>query len=634
MGFLTKEGLQNLTNKLVQGDAIKVASHRGKNVKEVIDNIQRECENVALPNTMTLENRISEFKVGQGRDVDVSGDVEEGKIEVELEGKTYQNLAYSTQYLFNTNRLECFTVERDKNNNHVRVVAKEDMTSGYMYFNCGQVSKTLIKPNTTYTAIIKKNPTVTNMRLMLSNGDALNISAKFSDFDSLGRCKFVTNDMEDSTRNIIYINNKYSIKKGDAFEIEDLIILEGDHAQNPIEELPNYFEGIKSSFEDGIVDIEVQGKNLFDNSKIRNHSLISFDGEYVTCVSDGKGYQIFNNTDSAKLLKPNKTYYVSVNVIENTLDSTFEVQFGVGEGRIENAMPKLHSYIDSKFTGVKKITGVTQSDLKGKNILDCRMVSNSKSGYIRFKIMITEVENEKFEPYYKKKISFNIEEPLRSLPNGVCDEIRNNNGQWELVKRVGKLVFDGTENWVSSGTPPDDTNFKRFDLTLSNTLKKGDGVKLLCNNLPHIYIHSLPNGSKSITQECISNHSVDINTTNVVMKTSTIGGTSVTNFKQYLSNNPLVVYYELQSPIITPIDPIEFDISQGAVININSDISPTSTHKVILNRAGQIEQSIELIANLKSRINELENIYDSNLIATQYRLNNLKLNYELEREED
>ena len=95
MGFLTKEGLQNLTNKLVQGDAIKVASHRGKNVKEVIDNIQRECENVALPNTMTLENRVNEFKVGQGRNVDVSGDVEEGKINVELQGKTYQNLCRS-----------------------------------------------------------------------------------------------------------------------------------------------------------------------------------------------------------------------------------------------------------------------------------------------------------------------------------------------------------------------------------------------------------------------------------------------------------------------------------------------------------------------------------------------------------
>ena len=91
MAFLDKNGLQTLTNKLVQGDAIKVASHRGHTVANVIDNITRECKNVATPNTMNLENRVNEFKVGKGRDVDVSGDVEEGKIEVELKGKTYQN---------------------------------------------------------------------------------------------------------------------------------------------------------------------------------------------------------------------------------------------------------------------------------------------------------------------------------------------------------------------------------------------------------------------------------------------------------------------------------------------------------------------------------------------------------------
>ena len=109
---------------------------------------------------------------------------------------------------------------------------------------------------------------------------------------------------------------------------------------------------------------------------------------------------------------------------------------------------------------------------------------------------------------------------------------------------------------------------------------------------------------------------------------------TVEKLKAWFTNNPTKVIYELTKLIITPIEPIEFNISQGAVINISSDISPTSTHKVILNRAGQIEQGIELIANLKNRIDELENIYDSNLIATQYRLNNLKLNYELEREED
>ena len=108
MAFLDKTGLQTLTNKLVQGDAIKVASHRGKNVKEVINNIQRECESVVLPNTITLENRVSEFKVGESRDINVSNDIEESKIELKLKGQTYHNLCkskcgFNAQYLSNFN---------------------------------------------------------------------------------------------------------------------------------------------------------------------------------------------------------------------------------------------------------------------------------------------------------------------------------------------------------------------------------------------------------------------------------------------------------------------------------------------------------------------------------------------------
>lgn len=618
MGFLTKEGLQNLTNKLVQGDAIKVASHRGKNVKEVIDNIQRECENVALPNTMTLENRISEFKVGQGRDVDVSGDVEEGKINVELQGKTWQNLG----------GLSNLKSENFKLGDSPKVLIN--------FWN--KSAPNLLKPDTTYTIILQFR-----IENFIRNGSDSRIycegtyatSSQTSGFFSTSgeSRKYNTNGAYfekikfTTPNNFVKINTFYlagSKQSQGSLFLDYSLFLEGDHTQTPLEELPRYFEGIKSSFEDGVVDVEVQGKNLFDNSKIRDHSLISFDGEYVTCVSDGKGYQIFNNTDSAKLLKPNKTYYISVNVIENTLDSTFEVQFGVGEGRIENAMPKLHSYIDSKFTGVKKNTGVTQSDLKGKNILDCRMVSNSKSGYIRFKIMITEVENEKFEPYYKKKISFNIGEPLRSLPNGVCDEIRNSNGQWELVRRVGKTILDETYDYKLWGNTPSegyfvchaDSYLQGNDFTFSENLKN-----TICDKLP-------------VSTKTGQFKNVSFYRTNPHITVLSSEANSVSEFKTWIAKNPITLYYELQSPIITPIEPMEFDVKPLATMTINSEIAPISTHEVILNRAGQIEQGIELIANLKSRINELENIYDSNLIATQYRIDNLKLNYELEREED
>ena len=608
MAFLDKTGLQNLTNKLVQGDAIKVASHRGKNVKEVIDNIQRECENVALPNTMTLENRISKFKVGQGRDVDVSGDVEEGKIEVELQGKTWQNLV---EYIADYEGYE-------KNGFYYSKNASRKLSFG-------------LKPNTVYTRILDVKECFEPFWMydLINNSDGTYRQYSYRIKQGLVINKFTSSDL--GTINSYTFNPDQNVTNKENFNIVigRMILLEGDYTQTPVEELPKYFSGIKSSFEDGIVDVEVQGKNLFDNSKIRDHSLISFDGEYVTCVSDGKGYRVFNNTDSAKLLKPNKTYYISVNVIENTLDSTFEVQFGVGEGRIENAMPKLHSYIDSKFTGVKKTTGVTQSDLKGKNILDCRMVSNSKSGYIRFKIMITEVENEKFEPYYKKKISFNIGEPLRSLPNGVRDEIKGN----ELIRRVGKIDLIGEEFWgVYHFENVNDTSTQTtgFFLPINNIKKIYNGGNLLSDKFG--YLASLWDSSadfEGINTDSNNNGRLILRILKTKLKTQDING-----FKQWLQQNPTAVYYELAEPIITPIEPLEFEVKPLATMTINSEIAPISKHKVVLNRAGQIEQGIQLIADLRNRINTLESIYDSNLIATQYKLDNLKLNYELEREED
>ena len=604
MAFLDKTGLQNLTNKLVQGDAIKVASHRGKNVKEVIDNIQRECENVALPNTMTLENRISKFKVGQGRDVDVSGDVEEGKIEVELQGKTWQNLV---EYIADYEGYE-------KNGFYYSKNASRKLSFG-------------LKPNTVYTRILDVKECFEPFWMYdsINNSDGTYRQYSYRIKQGLVINKFTSSDL--GTINSYTFNPDQNVTNKENFNIVigRMILLEGDYTQTPVEELPKYFSGIKSSFEDGIVDVEVQGKNLFDNSKIRDHSLISFDGEYVTCVSDGKGYRVFNNTDSAKLLKPNKTYYISVNVIENTLDSTFEVQFGVGEGRIENAMPKLHSYIDSKFTGVKKTTGVTQSDLKGKNILDCRMVSNSKSGYIRFKIMITEVENEKFEPYYKKKISFNIGEPLRSLPNGVCDEIRNNNGQWELVRRVGKIVLDGTTSYSETSSDSSLSNTMRF-IFYPQILRKSGVENLYCDKFAVRNVYAL---DEEGVLGSAGGNAMYIRLLKSKLETQDIAG-----FKKWLKVNPTTIYYELETPIITLIEPIEFDVKPLATMIINSEIAPISKHKVVLNRAGQIEQGIQLIADLRNRINTLESIYDSNLIATQYKLDNLKLNYELEREED
>lgn len=106
---------------------------------------------------------------------------------------------------------------------------------------------------------------------------------------------------------------------------------------------------------------------------------------------------------------------------------------------------------------------------------------------------------------------------------------------------------------------------------------------------------------------------------------------AIEDFKQKLSQTNLIFYYELETPIITPIDPIEFDIKPLSSVVINSDIVPESIHTVQLNRAAQIERGIIEIAELKKRVNTLEATYNSYFLENYHKLNLLNLEYEMER---
>ena len=89
----------------------------------------------------------------------------------------------------------------------------------------------------------------------------------------------------------------------------------------------------------------------------------------------------------------------------------------------------------------------------------------------------------------------------------------------------------------------------------------------------------------------------------------------------------------METPIITPIEPIEFEVKPLATMVINSEIAPVSNHAVVLNRAGQIEQGILKIAELRKRVDELETVYENQLIGTQLKLSLLALDHELEKGE-
>ena len=164
---------------------------------------------------------------------------------------------------------------------------------------------------------------------------------------------------------------------------------------------------------------------------------------------------------------------------------------------------------------------------------------------------------------------------------------------------------------------------------LRENLTKKDNYKinLLCNNFPcYAANFTWVNDVEGISLNVNGNLQIRV-------KNSKLSNVTATGFKNWLSQNPITIYYELETPIIAPIEPIEFEVKPLATMTINSEIAPISKHKVVLNRAGQIEQGIVQIAELKKRVDSLELAYDSHLTETQHKLSLLGFEYELESEE-
>lgn len=569
MSFLDKNGLQVLTNKLVQGDAIKVASHRGHTVKNVIDNITRECENIATPNTMTLENRVSEFKVGKGRDVDVSGDVEEGKVEVELKGKTYQNLIKENQ---------SYTKDLVITNHTGFLFPKYDLKSNVTYTIMFSVSNLVKDGNDRVYCIFRGNN---------DSNVFIQFDAFYVEKNGVFAQKFT---LANGLKNFLIGVSGSSNKNNPSFTIGDIMILEGDYTQTPVEELPKYFEGIKSSFEDGVVDVEVTGKNLWSYE-----NQLTFDVVSITSIGLEQGvYKITSSNITGQ--KHNDSPYI--NFVDSKGDTISATSLEKGTVMINRDVAKIVLYSNG-FDYV-----------------------NSVGKFVTFgNFQLEKVPNKTFnptpyEPYYKKKISFNIGEPLRSLPNGVCDEIRNNNGQWELVRRTFKKIVNSNNNWNVDGA----SSNNRIRCHCGDLIDVIPNSSTYCDKLSYLYppTYNCENTTRSGSGyfELILN------------------GTTKEEFLTRLNQlGDLEVIYELKTPIITPIEPIEFGVKPLATMTISSEIAPISNHKVILNRAGQIEQGIVQIAELKKRVDSLETAYDSYLLETQHKLSILGFEYELESEE-
>ena len=116
------------------------------------------------------------------------------------------------------------------------------------------------------------------------------------------------------------------------------------------------------------------------------------------------------------------------------------------------------------------------------------------------------------------------------LPNGICDTYNPSTGI--TVKRVGKIVLDGSEDWYFDTTK---TNTQVFGLRMSD-------IAMTQNNL---YCETMRVAS-GVDAEIIATTSGTLYIALLKTKASTVD-----ELKTYLASNPITVYYELKNPIVT-----------------------------------------------------------------------------------
>lgn len=278
--------------------------------------------------------------------------------------------------------------------------------------------------------------------------------------------------------------------------------------------------------EDNKLIILSKNKNLFDNSERVNGYYWSADN---TETKHNTSYL------SRTYIKVNQETYV-------TNGNTQVLEYDKDKNFIRRVQVTNHAYTPTENVGYVRLSYYDHGiDFKGQFEL-----GNISTTYVEPKHHKTEIL---------------LDEPLRGLSNGVCDEIVGN----QLIRRVGTVY---TEKIIQKGTV--DFHWYREEINqvricISNVLPLNctERGSILTNNnysnwctykLGHIYVH--------LTKEQYGNLPLDSK-----------GAT------QWVKDNPCEIYYELAEPTIEELpNLITLQGFDDTTMYIENSITPTVTY--------------------------------------------------------
>lgn len=354
------------------------------------------------------------------------------------------------------------------------------------------------------------------------------------------------------------------------FKITNVMVFEGyDDEYYQLD----YISGLKSV--DKNLDISICGANIINYMNpeyFEKTDLFSLDSNgYIagTLLRDDNWtrFNCFKDT-SLRRIQPDKDYSVLIDIAESALsplDSETRniVKFGNGHSqKFKRTQLKDAYYYDSFDPGIKCDLYRTFSKecFKSSEYAIRTEFTPNTSGDVKFRYMLAEGDlsnkNLAYQPFNEIRRTIQLNDYLRSLPNGIRDTIEKIGDKWYHVKRVGKRVLSNAtdENWMVSYNYGDRFRIRTTDGIIQNDFKfDSERVNFFIKG----YTGSLNPDDVAFTASITGGGKVQL----MLPKNDLYvdSQTALNLVTAELSSNPIILLYELKNYIMTEINMPEIE---------------------------------------------------------------------------
>ena len=436
------------------------------------------------------------------------------------------------------------------------------------------------------------------------------------------------------------LSNELLTMSGRGNKLNNVMVIEGDVVGDE-----PYFEGICDCKSPILSNV---GKNLFDYKNYGKQDINIVEIENGLRVSTWATSLPFINN-----LLPN-TKYTSKSVVKVVEEQVGATDIGAGKIYIYNGT---NYFLLFKADGGKYVF-TTPSDIKSYNriLFYAHGGGGSKVGVVD----ITNIQLEEtssattYEPYKSNTTTFEQKDGktivLRSLPNGVCDTLNVETG--EYVQRIGERTLNGSEDWsvwqqggdhlaqktvVGFGLNLDDAPTTKNFYVLCDHFATG-GTTSGANNDHTYYVYH-----KELIYGYYANASTHHRLGLSVSKTklgipndNTNATQALAGLRTYLASNPVTVQYELATPIVSTIDVQGFPYAYtSGHVQLSSghsgqSLTPKVEYSLSANKTGQINSNTKRASTHQKQLDDFEAMMLTTMVQSAYDKAILQFDYEMQ----